>query len=91
MTAKVNQPQNGLGKRKKKGRNKKKSQHNLPLLHMSHILHNIRSSTVDLNLNASLAARNCRQWAHVVATTKTGRQQYDTIVAYTSLNMMANH
>ncbi|KAG9306838.1 hypothetical protein G9A89_005739 [Geosiphon pyriformis] len=91
MTTKVNQPQNGLGKRKKKGRNKKKSQHNLLPLHISHILHNFRPSTVDLNLNASLAVRNCRQWVHVVTTTKTGRQQHDTIVVYVLLNAMADH
>ncbi|KAG9295893.1 hypothetical protein G9A89_006632 [Geosiphon pyriformis] len=60
ITAKVNQPQNGLGKRKEKGRNKKKSQHNLSLLHMFHILHNFRPPIIDLNSNASLAARNCR-------------------------------
>ncbi|KAG9289425.1 hypothetical protein G9A89_007986 [Geosiphon pyriformis] len=91
MTAKANQPQNGLGKRKKKGKNKKKSQHNLLPLHMSYILHNFRPPTVDLNSNASLAARNCQQWAHVVAITKTGRQQHNIIVTHVSLNVMADH
>ncbi|KAG9301113.1 hypothetical protein G9A89_012496 [Geosiphon pyriformis] len=91
ITAKVNQPQNRLGKRKEKRRNKKKSQHNLPPLHMSHILHNLRPPTVNLNLYALCAAKNCLQWVHVVATTKIGRQQHDIIVAHASLNMMADH
>ncbi|KAG9285006.1 hypothetical protein G9A89_009816 [Geosiphon pyriformis] len=49
-------------KRKEKERNKKKSQHNLSPLYMSHILHNLRPPTIDLNLNVSLVARNCQRW-----------------------------
>ncbi|KAG9306823.1 hypothetical protein G9A89_005724 [Geosiphon pyriformis] len=54
ITAKVNQPQNRFEKRKEKGKNKKISQHNLPPLHMSHILYKLRPPTIDLNSNASL-------------------------------------
>ncbi|KAG9295183.1 hypothetical protein G9A89_006164 [Geosiphon pyriformis] len=91
ITAKTNQPQNGLEKKKEKGRNKKKSQHNLSLLHMSHILYNLRPPTVNLNLYALHVARNYRQWVHVVAMMKIGKQQHDTIVTHMSLNTMTNH
>ncbi|KAG9297090.1 hypothetical protein G9A89_019371 [Geosiphon pyriformis] len=75
-------------KRKKKGR--KKNQYQPPLLFIPHIhilYHNNLTITAQ-NWYASIATKNCYQWAHAMAIIRNTRQQLSFIATHASLNAL---
>ncbi|KAG9285320.1 hypothetical protein G9A89_010795 [Geosiphon pyriformis] len=83
IITKTNQP-TGNGKkliRERERRKKKKPLLPAALIVQMLTLHYYHPITIDQNWNASIVARNCRQWVHAVATIRnTSRPQDSTAV-----------
>ncbi|KAG9307222.1 hypothetical protein G9A89_017050 [Geosiphon pyriformis] len=78
---------NGKKTKKIKRKEKKKRPPKPPPLITPTPYHN-NLPIIDLSLYASIAARNCHQWAHAVGTIRNIQQQLGSIAAYVSLNTL---